>query len=106
MATDKQIKFLKRVYFGVSNNPKDDVNPFNDNELEDFGRAKVGDLRWGISSEAKQRSKIRFAYNYHKVLSLYGVALGVDDIYMSLTNQDSINNVIIESWANNAVFNN
>ena len=93
--------FLMKVYFGTSDNPTDDVNPFT--SLEEFAQAKVGDLRWGIDSEARRRSKLRFAFNYHKVLEHFKVLLSIDDICNALVD-DKINKAAVEIWVKKADF--
>lgn len=99
---DKKYKFLLRVYFGVSDNPKDDVNPYTD--LKEFEKANVGSLRWGIDPEAKQRSKIRFAYNYCRVLQeAYNLILKMEDILPELIDE-KINSEIVKKWVTKVNF--
>lgn len=103
MATkEKKINFIKRVYFGTTDNPTDDVNPYSN--LEEFGCATVGTLRWGIDEQVRQRSKIRFAYNFNNVLNHYNVILSVEDIFTAL-NDDKINNDIVLEWVEKSQFN-
>lgn len=103
MATNEQkFNFLKRVYFGTTNNPNDDVNPYSD--LAEFGHATVGTLRWGIETQAIQRSKIRFAHNYYNVLNHYNVTLSIEDIFSALID-DQINDDVVSNWVEQANFN-
>jgi hypothetical protein len=103
MPTNEQkFNFIKRVYFGTTNNPDDDVNPYSD--LSEFGRATVGTLRWGVTSEARQRSKIRFAHNFYNVLDHYNVRISVDNIYAALID-DKPNDDVVNTWVGQANFN-
>ena len=97
----QKFTFLKRVYFGVTNNPDDDVNPFID--LNEFGNANVGSLRWGFDSQARQRSKVRFSGNYYAVLRHYRIILPVEDIFSEL-DDDNINDNAVEEWVKKALF--
>lgn len=103
MPTNEQkFNFIKRVYFGTTNNPDDDVNPYSD--LSEFGDATVGTLHWGVNSEARQRSKIRFAHNFYNVLNYYNVRLSIENIYAELVD-DSINDDVVSEWVRQANFN-
>ena len=98
---EQKINFLKRVYFGVSNNPDDDVNPYND--LNEFGNASVGSLRWGYDAQARQRSKVRFSNNYYSVLRHYRIILKVEDVFSELEDANSNNTAVLE-WVSKAIF--
>lgn len=98
---EQKIRFLKKVYFGVTNNPKDDVNPFDN--LEEFGLANVGLLRWGKNDSVRKRSKLRFAHNYHLVLKHYQVHLPIDEIYFQLEDS-STNDGVVKIWKDLAKF--
>lgn len=97
----KKIRFLKKVYFGVSNHPDDDVNPYDN--LEVFTNSLVKDMDWGHDEDVRQRSKLRFAFNYHNVLQLYNVHLTIEDIYLELKD-DLTNKDVIEIWSNKSTF--
>jgi hypothetical protein len=94
-------RFLRKVYFAVSDNPNDDVNPYD--SLEEFGNATVGSMRWGQSDEVRKRSKLRFSYNYHKVLEHYKVLLSIENVFSEL-NDEKVNNDAIKVWASKADF--
>ena len=98
---EQKFNFLRRVYFGVTNNPDDDVNPYID--LNEFGDANVGSLRWGFDAHARQRSKVRFSNNYYSVLRHYRIILKVEDIYSEL-DDDNENNNAVNIWVEKAVF--
>lgn len=97
----QKFNFLKKVYFGVSDNYLDDINPFTD--IVVFGNSPVGQLRWGFDPEARQRSKLRFAYNYHNVLKNFKIYLSVEDIFSFLIDAD-INDRVINKWVQIAIF--
>jgi hypothetical protein len=99
---EKKIKFLCRVYFGVSDNPQDDVNPHND--LESFGQSLVGEMRWGVSANARRRSKLRFAVNYYNVLRYYKITLPIEDVFENLDDEKT-NDEVVHIWAQLATFN-
>jgi hypothetical protein len=62
MATDQpdkaRVDFLANVYFGVSNNQHDDVNPFpiTAEGFAHFLESNVGELRWGSDAAVRRRS--------------------------------------------------
>jgi len=99
---EKKFRFLKITYFGASDNPNDDVNPYDD--LDTFGKATVGSLGWGIDDGVRKRSKLRFAHNYYHVLRHYGVLLTIEDILENLVD-DLSNDEVVEKWLEAAVFN-
>ncbi|MCB2196967.1 MAG: hypothetical protein KQH79_13985 [Bacteroidetes bacterium] len=95
-------KWLARFYFGSCNNPKRDIDPYNN--LQDFLVAPVNSLRWGDTAESIKRSKFIFADIFSKSVAHYGVGLAPYDIYdsllaasESLTNQD-----IVDYWYSKA----
>jgi hypothetical protein len=101
----KKITFLLRVYFGVSNNPRDDVNPYDD--LNEFRTATVGDLQWGPEDEidVRLKSKVRFAYNYNKALEqVYRIQLAAEDVFAVLLEESQTNEEAATLWAKKAVF--
>jgi len=100
--TEKKRRFIKRTYFGVSDNPLDDVNPFD--AWNEFLAAKVKDMNWGINPDAIKRSKIRFAYNFNKILEHYNVSLALEDILVDLDKDAQTNEAMINTWADKAVF--
>jgi hypothetical protein len=97
----QKFRFLKRVYFGTSDNPVDDVNPFSD--LQTFGSATIGEMSWGIDSEVRKRSKIRFSQNYFNVLRQFGIRLEIEEIFLRLVDEKSNDTVVME-WAEIAEF--
>jgi len=100
--TEKKRRFIKRTYFGVSDNPMDDVNPFD--AWDEFLAAKVQDMNWGIDPDAIKRSKIRFAYNFNQILAHYNVSLALEDILVDLDNNTQTNETMINTWTDKAVF--
>lgn len=100
--TEKKRRFIKRIYFGVSDNPLDDINPYE--AWDEFLAAKVKEMNWGIDPDAIKRTKIRFAYNFNQVLNHYNVILNLDDILMDLDQDTQTNETMINSWADKAVF--
>ncbi|MEJ7830086.1 MAG: hypothetical protein WKF91_17890 [Segetibacter sp.] len=94
--------FLMKVYFGVSNNPKDDVNPYD--SFSAFIQSPVGEMRWGVTLDTRKRSKLRFAYNYSESLKYYKVYLPVEDIFIGLEDEKT-NEAVVGEWAESALFN-
>lgn len=104
MPTEQQkVRFLKSVYFGVSDNPVDDVNPFQN--IEEFSVALVGEMRWGVDSGVRERSKLRFAFNYNAVLKQFQIELPIEDIFSNLRD-DLSNGDVVNIWVQLANFNN
>jgi len=101
--TEKRRRFIKRTYFGVSDNPKDDINPFED--WQPFLDAKVSDMHWGLTAQTKKASKQHFAYAYTAVLALYNVQLTMKQIIDELNKEDQTNQQVINIWADTAIFN-
>lgn len=103
---DQKTRKMESLYFGVSDNPLDDVNPFppTDSGFENFLASDVGDLRWGSDAEVRKRSKQRFAFNFSRVLASLGVTLNVGDTLAELANDNVKNAKVAEKWARKAVF--
>lgn len=99
---EKKYRFISRVYFGVSDNPHDDVNPYSD--LNAFLQASVGDLRWGQTLEVRQRSKIRFASNFSKVLYSFYILLSVEDAWDVIQDDQLSNEDAVKAWVQLAIF--
>ena len=88
-------RWLRKVYFGATDNPDDDVNPFTD--IDVFYQKKVGDLDWGISGGAIKRSKKRFSENTRRLLQLFDVRLSNDVIFESVKSQKTLNTDVVEA---------
>ena len=86
LTPEEKRKFISLKYFGTADNPTDDVNPFD--SVTEFLMALVGDLDWGIASDVRRRSKIRFSFNFHRVLAIYRVELFPEEI-METVDDDS-----------------
>ncbi len=99
---EKKYKFLLRVYFGVSDNPNDDVNPYDN--LNAFESSTVGELFWGENGDARGRSKIRFSYNYVKVLEQFGVFMNIEDVHSAIENDETSNSDVVNIWLETADF--
>ena len=95
-------KWLRKVYFGTTDNPDDDVNPFT--SMDDFYAATVGDLDWGIGAGARNRSKTRFAENTRRVLQTFDVRLAAEDIEASVKLQKTKNTDVVKAWVKAANF--
>lgn len=102
ISDEKKIKFLSRVYFGVSDNPYDDVNPYM--HLDVFLNATVGELRWGETLEVRQRSKIRFASNFAKVLDSFYISISVEDAWTAIQDDEKNNTDVVKEWVESANF--
>ncbi len=98
----EKIKFTSRAYFGVSNNPRDDVNPFND--LQVFLNSKVNSLRWGAGGGTANRSKKRFASNMRRVMQTFDIRIDEDDVFQALKPSSKKNSQVVEDIVKDAVF--
>lgn len=98
----KKTAFIAKVYFAVTDNPEDDVNPFTN--LDDFLVAKVGDLRWGTTAEVKDRSKYRFSDNFIRVLKIYNVELAFNDARKGVKDDAGKNADVVAKWVTQAKF--
>ena len=94
-------KWMAKFYFEVSNNPKDDVNPFLN--MESFLDGKVSDLDWGKAASVKKRSKIRFSETLRRVLQIFDIRLSRNTIETSLK-QTAKNKDVVVAWAKAADF--
>ena len=101
-SNEARIKFLSSVYFAVSNNPLDDVNPVND--MDSFLILKVGQMGWGVDSEVRNRSKLRFGHSYNKTLAQYAVILSINNILSELQQDNASNGEVIVAWNKIAEF--
>jgi len=99
---EEKIKFLTLKYFGTTDNPQDDVNPYD--SVDVFLDSTVGSLRWGVDATVRQHSKIRFADTFKKVLSLYRVDLDLEAIITSIQDDNKTNRSVIEKWTEIVIF--
>ena|SRR5258707_8229833 len=96
-------KFLVRKYFGFTDDPADDVNPYDN--LPEFLEAKVGDLRWGVDQEVRKRSKMRLADKLNRALSdIYHIDLSYGDILKEVMKDDQTNEAAVDAWVEKSVF--
>jgi hypothetical protein len=102
LTTAEKKRFISLKYFGTTDNPEDDVNP-NDS-LNEFLGETVGSLGWGSSSTVRRNSKMRFAFNFHQVLSIYRIDLAPGDIMTSMENEDQTNEDAVNEFISNATF--
>ena len=103
---DHKIDFLANLYFGVSNNQHDDVNPFpiTGKGFTNFLASNVGDLRWGSDAAVRRRSKERFSFTFSRVLAEMGVKLSSWDALSELEDDERKNREVCEAWAKKAEF--
>lgn len=101
-----KVDFLANVYFGVSNNQHDDVNPFpfTAEGFANFLASNVGELRWGSDAAVRRRSKERLSSTLFRVLQEKGVTLSSADAMAELEDDDRTNQKVCEAWAVKAVF--
>jgi len=95
-------RFISLKYFGTTDNPVDDVNPYD--SLPEFLANSVGSLNWGESFTVRRNSKMRFAFNFHQVLSIFRVAISPTDIMTILDNEDLLNENAVNEFINGASF--
>lgn len=100
--TAQKERFLSKAYFGISDNPLDDVNPYLD--LGTFLASTVGSLSWGGSKGVRKRSKERLSYTLHRVLDQMGVELDQWSALEELENDQTLNSAVVTAWAAKARF--
>jgi hypothetical protein len=98
----EKARWLSLKYFGTTDNPQDDVNPYD--AVPAFLDSTVGSLRWGIGSDVRQRSKIRFSDTFRRVLELYKVELELADILTAIQDEKKTNRKVVDAWADAAKF--
>ena len=103
---NRKVDFLANLYFGVSNNQHDDVNPFpiTGEGFANFLKSDVGDLRWGSDAAVRRRSKERFSFTFSRVLQEMGVKLSSWDALAELEDDQGNNRKVCEAWATKAEF--
>lgn len=99
---EEKIRWLTLKYFGTTDNPQDDVNPYD--SVNVFLDSTIGSLRWGVDSKVRQHSKIRFADTFRNVLSLYKVDIDLAAIITSIQDDNKTNRSVIEEWVKIAIF--
>jgi hypothetical protein len=87
---ENKFKWISRMYFSVSDNPKHDVNPFS--EMGPFLEATIGQMDWG---KDKAKSKETFVNYLMIVLELYDFKFSKQDILKSLENEKQTNREFI-----------
>lgn len=96
-------RFLTLNYFGLSDIPSDDVNPYTD--LDSFKENTVESLRWGLDTEVRKRSKMRFADRYNRVLRQeFHVELAFGDIMKELMDEEQTNSDAVDVWVKKSTF--
>lgn len=98
----EKTRWLSLKFFGTTDNPHDDTNPYDDVSI--FLDSTVGSLRWGMSSEVRQRSKIRFADTFKKVLQLYKVEIDLADVLIGIQDDNKTNREVVDGWVAVAKF--
>ncbi|MBI4516960.1 MAG: hypothetical protein HY699_14210 [Deltaproteobacteria bacterium] len=89
--------FLQMLYFGTTDAPGDDVNPYD--SVSVFLTSTVGSLRWGIDQQVRQRSKARFAFAFSRILVAYEITnLDESKIADSLGDDTRTNMQVVDGW--------
>lgn len=91
---EQKKRFITLKFFGTTNDPQDDVNPYD--SVNEFLSNSVGTLNWGSSANARRNSKLRFAYTFHNVLSLYRVFVRPDAVMETISDDAIILNDAID----------
>jgi hypothetical protein len=99
LTKEQKIKWMTRMYFGVSDTPNHDVNPFE--SRAEFLEGKVGDLNWGID---KNSSKKSFASRFIQLMELYQIHLDEKQILSVLDDENQFNKDVVAIWAEIAIF--
>jgi len=95
-------RFISLKYFGTTDNPEDDVNPYD--SLRVFLANAVGSLNWGNDPLVRRNSKMRFAFNFHQVLSIYRAYISPTDVMTVLDNEDQSNESAVEAFIDCTTF--
>ncbi len=99
LTKDQKTRWMIRMYFGVSDTPNHDVNPFEN--YKEFLEAKIGDLAWGKN---KLASKKAFASRFVNLLAMYDIKIDESAVLKTLETESRLNKDVIEHWAEIAVF--
>ena len=102
ISAEKKEDLIAKIYFGVTDNPKDDVNPYR--KLDEFLAASVGSLRWGESDEVRYRSKYSFSDIFVQILDLFHVSLSFDQAMEGVKDDTKKNSEVVKTWASQAKF--
>jgi hypothetical protein len=98
----KKKKFITLTFFGTTNNYQNDVNPYD--SIAEFMANSVGSLKWGTSAEAKRKSKIDFAYNFHRILDIYNVCVASPTVADIIRDDATMLNDVIDRIVEQAAF--
>ena len=102
LTPEEKKRFMSLKYFGTTDNPEDDVNPYDD--VNEFLENPVGSLNWGISPMVRRNSKMRFAFNFHQVLSIYKIELSPTDVMTIIDDEDKTNGNAVDGFIKCATF--
>lgn len=96
--------FMLVLLFSTTDNPEDDVNPFD--SVGVFRKSEIGSLDWGPESKPniRKNAKRRAATNYRRMLSIFGIKLLAADIKAGLENDTEKIDEIVAKWVKKAQF--
>lgn len=92
--------YLLIKFFGTTDTPKDDVNPYD--SVGVFRRSRIDSLRWGNTPPTISNSKDRAARRLHEVVALDGVSLDEAAIRAGLDKNASKIDDVVFAWAGKA----
>jgi len=90
---ENKFKWISRMYFGVSDSPSHDVNPFE--EMNPFLEATVKQLEWGKDGESRAKAKEKFCEYFMRILDLYDFSIPKDEIMKCLLNESMKNKDVV-----------
>jgi len=98
---NKEVKkmWLSRMFYGASHSFDFNINPYE--EISEFLNSKVSALKWGENSK---KAKELFSKKYHFLLDLYGIKLPIQYIMAELNEDNQLNDLVVEHWAEHSEF--
>jgi hypothetical protein len=95
-------RYISIKYFGCTDSPKDDVNPYD--SLQDFLDNEVGTLNWGTSPEVREHTKERAANTLSKMVTADKVILSPNMIFEIISKDDILNKTAVSRMIDKAIF--
>ncbi len=102
LTTAQKKRYISIKYFGGTDSPKDDVNPYD--SLSEFLENEVGSLNWGISPEVREHSKERAANTLSKMVTADKVVLSASVIFEIISKDDILNKTAVSRMVDKAIF--
>jgi hypothetical protein len=94
---EKKFRWIAKVYFGVLDSPKHDVNPFDD--IPPFLEAKVKQLEWGKDPQERASSKQTFCRYFMRLIELYDFYVPEEEIMKCINNEEMKNKDVVSHFS-------